>query len=155
GGIPEGAVAVRRPAGRRPGHGGGCPPRRPAPGDRPSGVSSSPVLELEEVRRLFPRRAGIWHASLRLEPGEVVAVVGPNGCGKSTLLRLAAGILRPDAGGVWRDPSSSLGWGEEEPRLQAEQTVGDYLRTFAALRRLRGAAWRRSPNAGASTIRRP
>jgi ABC-2 type transport system ATP-binding protein len=95
---------------------------------------SSSLLELENVRRLFPRRGGIWHASLRLEPGEVVAVVGPNGCGKSTLLRLAAGILRADAGRVWRAPPSLVGWSEEEPRLQAEQTVGDYLGTFAALR---------------------
>ncbi|MEW6473478.1 MAG: ATP-binding cassette domain-containing protein [Actinomycetota bacterium] len=97
-------------------------------------MSSSPLLELENVRRVFPRRAGIWQASLRLAPGEVVALVGPNGCGKSTLLRLAAGVLRPASGRVWRAPAATLGWSEEEPRLQAEQTVGDYLATFGALR---------------------
>jgi iron complex transport system ATP-binding protein len=38
--------------------------------------------------------------SLAAEPGELVAVVGPNGCGKSTLLDLCCGIRAPSAGTV-------------------------------------------------------
>jgi iron complex transport system ATP-binding protein len=38
--------------------------------------------------------------NLRVEPGELIAVVGPNGAGKSTLLRLLAGDLRPSTGHV-------------------------------------------------------
>jgi ABC-type bacteriocin/lantibiotic exporter with double-glycine peptidase domain len=41
--------------------------------------------------------------SLRVRPGEFVAVVGPSGCGKSTLLRLLIGFDRPDAGSVLYD----------------------------------------------------
>jgi NHLM bacteriocin system ABC transporter ATP-binding protein len=41
--------------------------------------------------------------SLRVEPGEFVAVVGPSGCGKSTLLRLLIGFDKPAAGSVLYD----------------------------------------------------
>ncbi len=37
---------------------------------------------------------------LRIEAGEIVAIVGPNGAGKSTLMRTAAGLLDPAAGTV-------------------------------------------------------
>lgn len=38
--------------------------------------------------------------SLRVEPGEVFALVGPNGSGKSTLLQIVAGIMQPTRGRV-------------------------------------------------------
>jgi NitT/TauT family transport system ATP-binding protein len=42
----------------------------------------------------------VERATLTIEDGEFVAIVGPTGCGKSTLLNIAAGLIAPVAGGV-------------------------------------------------------
>ena len=38
--------------------------------------------------------------TLRVDSGEVLALLGPSGCGQSTVLSLAAGLLKPDSGRV-------------------------------------------------------
>ncbi len=43
-------------------------------------------------------------ASLQVEAGERIAIIGRNGTGKSTLLQILSGDLLPDAGAVWREP---------------------------------------------------
>ena len=63
-----------------------------------------PPLELSDVRLTLPSAAGpvdiLRGVSLRVGPGEKVAVVGPSGCGKSSLIAVAAGLERPTAGAV-------------------------------------------------------
>ena len=41
------------------------------------------------------------HADLTLPEGKLTVILGPSGCGKTTLLHLAAGFLRPAAGGIF------------------------------------------------------
>lgn len=48
------------------------------------------------------RREAFADLSLSVEPGELLAVFGPNGCGKTTLLRALAGLHPPGAGRVAR-----------------------------------------------------
>lgn len=41
--------------------------------------------------------------NFKVEPGQIVALVGRSGCGKSTLLHLIAGLMQPSVGGVYID----------------------------------------------------
>lgn len=38
--------------------------------------------------------------NLKVAPGEIAGIVGPNGCGKTTLMRVLGGVLRPESGTV-------------------------------------------------------
>ena len=60
-------------------------------------------LELRGVSRSFRGGAGIHDVDLRVEPGQIHAIVGLNGAGKTTLMRCAFGMLRPDTGTVTLD----------------------------------------------------
>jgi putative ABC transport system ATP-binding protein len=63
-----------------------------------------PALAMRDVFKLY--RSGpvetvaLRGLELRVEPGELVAVLGPSGCGKSTMLTLAAALDQPSAGEV-------------------------------------------------------
>ncbi|MFM1886883.1 MAG: hypothetical protein RL026_2040 [Pseudomonadota bacterium] len=65
-----------------------------------------PVLRLDDVSLAYGSRPLLDHASLQVEPGERVCIVGRNGEGKSSLMRLACGEALPDAGQVWVRPGA-------------------------------------------------
>jgi len=62
----------------------------------------SAVVEARDLFRVHRTSEGdaaaLQGLTMRVEPGEVVAVLGPSGAGKSTLLRVLAALLRPHAG---------------------------------------------------------
>jgi sulfonate transport system ATP-binding protein len=102
----------------------------------PSSPSAFPV-EFIDVARSFAvdsakgagKRPVLRDVSLRVAPGEVVAVLGASGCGKSTLLRIAGGLDQPTAGTTLIDGSAVTGVdgrcavGFQEPRLLPWRTL--------------------------------
>lgn len=68
-------------------------------------MAETAAVALNEVVVAFRVARGgtftaVERASLRVNGGEFVSIVGPTGCGKSTLLNIAAGLITPFAGSV-------------------------------------------------------
>lgn len=55
-------------------------------------------VHVENLSKTYHSFAAVKHVSLRVNTGELVALVGPSGSGKTTLLRLIAGLEHPDPG---------------------------------------------------------
>ncbi|HCA88145.1 MAG TPA: ABC transporter [Streptomyces sp.] len=92
------------------------------------------VLLARDVHKSYGRHRVLRGADLRVEPGQLVAVIGENGSGKSTLLKSLAGTLAVDRGEVRL--AGSLGYCPQVPVLNHNLTVGQHLRYFAAAHRL-------------------
>jgi ABC-type branched-subunit amino acid transport system ATPase component len=93
------------PAGAGVPGGIGAPAAGPAPG--------APLLA-EEIRAGYGGGDIIHGVSVRVEPGQVAAIIGPNGSGKSTLLKAMAGIIKPSGGRVLVGERDVTGWAPEE-----------------------------------------
>ncbi|PYC65935.1 macrolide ABC transporter ATP-binding protein [Micromonospora arborensis] len=61
------------------------------------------MIEARDVRFSFGQTPALRGASVAVEAGEILAVMGPSGSGKSTLLHCLAGILVPDSGEILLD----------------------------------------------------
>lgn len=92
------------------------------------------ALALDGIELALGGRTILRGASLALEPGELVGLVGRNGAGKSSLLRVASGVLRPDAGRVTlgSDPLETLPRREVARRLAVVAQDSEIAFAFSA-----------------------
>lgn len=108
---------------------------------------AAPALSFSSVCKRFQSSAGPVDAldeiGFAIQPGRVTGLIGPDGAGKTTLMRLAAGLLRPDAGSiralgidVIADPLSvqaSVGYMPQRFGLYEDLSVQENLDLYADL----------------------
>jgi sulfonate transport system ATP-binding protein len=90
------------------------------------------MLVLDRVCKVYPNGVNALEGfSARVQPGEIVAIIGGSGCGKSTLLRAISGLDRVTSGSIVLDgatitaPHEKIGIIFQEPRLLPWLSVAD------------------------------
>ncbi len=87
------------------------------------------IIELENVSKRFPCGEVIKNFSYTLLRDDRLGIIGLNGSGKSTLLKIAAGLLKPDAGNVTIGETVKIGFfSQENDDLNESLRVIEYIR---------------------------
>ena len=75
---------------------------RPAPEEGiPKTVPGEPLIAFKDVRIGFDEGDVLQGISFEVWPGETKVLLGESGSGKTLIMKMAAGLLRPDAGRIW------------------------------------------------------
>jgi len=94
----------------------------------PGTMAAPAALELSGIVRSFDEGEKKLHilkgANLRIEAGEMVALVAPSGTGKSTLLHLAGLLERPDEGDVFLGPVNCSNLSDDERTAIRRNDIG-------------------------------
>ena len=86
-----------------------------------------PLLNLTGIKLTFGGTPLLDGAELVAAPGDKIALVGRNGSGKSTLLKIAAGMIEPQDGELFRQPSATIRYLPQMPDMDGFATVRAYV----------------------------
>lgn len=92
-------------------------------------------IEVDDVTFTYPSATSpaLRDASLRIDSGEIVALVGENGSGKSTLAKLLAGLYRPDRGSIRWDGREIADMDQTELSTRVAVIFQDFIRYHLAV----------------------
>jgi putative ABC transport system ATP-binding protein len=97
------------------------------------------AVEADDVSRVYEMGAGTVAAlrgvSLRIEPGDFLAVVGPSGSGKSTLMHLLGGLDRPSGGRLVIGGQDVATLSQNQLARLRNRTIGFVFQSFHLLPR--------------------
>lgn len=87
----------------------------------------SQFISLDDISLAYGLHPLLDHASLQINKGERVCLIGSNGAGKSSLLKIIDGSIKPDSGSVWRKPHLRLARLSQELPLNITSTVYEFV----------------------------
>ncbi len=100
------------------------------------------MLESKEITKVFGKKTAVDHISLKVEPGYIYAMLGPNGSGKTTWMKMAAGLIKPTSGEMYYngrpldvDSRREIAYMSTEPYFynwMSAADVGKYYQDFFA-----------------------
>ncbi len=85
------------------------------------------ILSCQNITKSFDGKTIIKQANFHIEDHEKAAIIGINGAGKTTLLNIITGRLSPDEGVVSISRGKTIGYLEQNPILDSENTIFDEL----------------------------
>ena len=85
------------------------------------------ILSCQNISKAFDGKSILKQANFHIEDHEKAAVIGINGAGKTTLLNIITGHLSPDEGVVSISKGKTIGYLEQHPVLDSENTIFDEL----------------------------
>ena len=68
------------------------------------------LVQLNDITVKFQQHMALQNVSLLVPRGKIITLIGPNGAGKSTLVRVVLGLLKPQAGDIYRQPGIRIGY---------------------------------------------
>ncbi len=78
---------------------------------------SEPLLQLQNISKIYPGVRALNDVSFHVDRGEVVGLIGENGAGKSTLMKVLGGVVAPSGGTIRLN-------GAEHGALSVQQSLG-------------------------------
>mgnify|MGYP001623826771 FL=1 len=85
------------------------------------------IINIEHIEKIFGDKVIFADASLGIQQGDKIGIIGINGTGKSTLLRIIAGEEEPDRGEVIRQNGLKILYLPQNPEFPREGTLASYV----------------------------
>lgn len=90
------------------------------------------MLDCRNVTKTYGRKTAVNNVSMKIEPGRIYAILGPNGSGKTTMMKMIVGLAIPDGGDILynnekigRDSRREIAYMSTEPYFYTWMTVKD------------------------------
>ncbi|MGV2124447.1 energy-dependent translational throttle protein EttA [Agrobacterium vitis] len=81
------------------------------------------IYHMSGLNKAYGAKKILENVNLSFYPDAKIGILGPNGAGKSTVLRIIAGLDKEYTGEAWLAEGATMGYLEQEPKLNPDKTV--------------------------------